>query len=61
MKTLYQTVVEEKSNFSSAEEAAIHHLNIAHAHLFEETCGRDVDNWLSNIDNIVNKLKNRIQ
>ena len=52
------------SSFSSlmttAEHAAIDHLKMAQAHLFEETEGRNIDNWLSDIDIIIQKLENRI-
>jgi len=33
---------------------------MASAHLFEETEGRDIDNWLSDIEKIIQKLENRI-
>lgn len=59
-KTLYQRVLEENNKYISAEHAAIDHLNMAHAHLFEEAEGRDVVNWLSDIDKLVNKIKKRI-
>lgn len=59
-KTLLERVNEESVCYLSAEHAAIDHLKMAHAHLFEETCGRDVDNWLSDIDKIIKKLEGRI-
>lgn len=60
MKTLLTRVEEEAVVFSTAEHAAIDHLNMAHAHLFEETEGRDVDGWLTDIEKIINKLNKRI-
>lgn len=60
MKTLLARVEEESSNYLSAEHAAIDHLKMASAHLFEETEGRDVDNWLSDIEKIIKRLENRI-
>jgi len=41
MKTLLSRVEEEAINYSTAEEAVIDHLKMSHAHLFEETEGRD--------------------
>lgn len=60
MKTLLSRVEEESVNYATAEHAAIDHLNMAHAHLFEETEGRDFDSWLSDIEKIIQKLENRI-
>ena len=60
MKTLLSRVEEESVNYTTAEHAAIDHLNMAHAHLFEETEGRDVDSLLSDIEKIIQKLENRI-
>ena len=60
MKTLLSRVEEESINYSTAEYAAIDHLKMASAHLFEETEGRDVDNLLSDIEKIIQKLENRI-
>jgi len=60
MKTLLSRVEEESVNYTTAEHAAIDHLNMASAHLFEETEGRDVDNLLSDIEKIIQKLENRI-
>ena len=51
---LYDRVIEE--DYSSAEEAAIDHLMMAHAHLFEETEGRDIDGLLSGIEKIIKKI-----
>ena len=59
MKTLLSRVEEESVNYATAEHAAIDHLKMASAHLFEETEGRDVDNWLSDIEKIIQKLENR--
>jgi hypothetical protein len=60
MKTLLNRVEEEATNYSTAEEATIDHLKMAHAHLFEETEGRDVDNLLSDIESLINKLEDRV-
>ena len=60
METLLSRVEEESVNYATAEHAAIDHLKMASAHLFEETEGRDVDNWLSDIEKIIQKLENRI-
>jgi len=60
MKTLLSRVEEESVNYATAEHAAIDHLKMASAHLFEETEGRDVDNLLSDIEKIIQKLENRI-
>ena len=60
MKTLSSTVEEESVNYATAEHAAIDHLKMASAPLFEETEGRDVDNLLSDIEKIIQKLENRI-
>jgi hypothetical protein len=60
MKTLLERVEKESINYISAEHAAIDHLEMAQSHLFEETEGRDIDNWLSDIENIIKKLQNRI-
>ncbi len=57
MRTLLSRVEEEAINYSSAEEATIDHLKMAHAHLFEETEGRNVDNLLSEIETLINKFK----
>lgn len=61
MKTLLNRVEEESVNYATAEHAAIDHLKMASAHLFEETEGRDVNNWLSDIKKIIQKLENRIK
>ena len=60
MKSLLSRVEEESVNYATAEHAAIDHLKMASAHLFEETEGRDVDNWLSDIEQIINKIEKRI-
>ena len=60
METLLTRVEKESSNYSTAEHAAIDHLKMAQAHLFEETEGRNIDNWLSDIDIIIQRLENRI-
>jgi len=60
MKTLLSRVEKESVNYPTAEHAAIDHLKMASAHLFEETGGRDVDNWLSDIERIIQKLEDRI-
>lgn len=60
MKTLLNRVEEESINYPTAENAAIDHLKMAHSHLFEETEGRDVDNWLSDIEKIWKELEDRI-
>jgi hypothetical protein len=61
MENLRERVEKESVNYLTAEHAAIDHLKMAHAHLFEETEGRDVDNWLSDINKVINKLENRIK
>jgi hypothetical protein len=60
METLLNRVENERVNYPTAEHAAIDHLKMASAHLFEETEGRDIDNWLSDIENIIQKIENRI-
>ncbi len=60
METLLSRVEKESINYTTAEHAAIDHLKMASAHLFEETEGRDVDNWLSDIERIIEKLEDRI-
>jgi len=60
METLLSRVEKESVNYATAEHAAIDHLKMASAHLFEETEGRDVDNWLSDIERIIQKLEDRI-
>jgi len=60
METLFKRVENESINYATAEHAAIDHLKMAHAHLFEETEGRDVNNWLSDIEKIIQKLEDRI-
>lgn len=60
MKSLLSRVEEESVNYATAEHAALDHLKMASAHLFEETEGRDVDNWLSDIEQIINKIEKRI-
>lgn len=60
MKTLLNRVEEESVNYRTAEHAALDHLKMATAHLFEETEGRDVDNMLSDIEKIIQKLENKI-
>ena len=60
MKTLLSRVEEEAINYSTAEEAVIDHLKMSHAHLFEETEGRDVDNLLADIETLINKLESRV-
>ena len=61
METLLSRVEKESANYATAEHAAIDHLKMAHSHLFEETEGRDIDNWLSDIDKIIKKLETRIK
>ena len=56
MKSLLSRVEEESVNYATPEHAALDHLKMALAHLFEETEGRDVDNWLSDIEQIINKI-----
>jgi hypothetical protein len=60
MKSLLSRVEEESVNYATSEHAALDHLKMALAHLFEETEGRDVDNWLSDIEQIINKIEKRI-
>jgi len=60
MKTLLTRVEKECVNYPTAEHAAIDHLKMASAHLFEETEGKDLDNWLSDIDKIIKKLEDRV-
>ena len=60
MKSLLSRVEEESFNYATPEHAALDHLKMALAHLFEETEGRDVDNWLSDIEQIINKIEKRI-
>ena len=60
MKSLLSRVEEESVNYATLEHAALDHLKMALAHLFEETEGRDVDNWLSDIEQIINKIEKRI-
>ena len=60
MKSLLSRVEEESVNYATPEHAALDHLKMALAHLFEETEGRDVDNWLSDIEQIINKIDKRI-
>lgn len=60
MKSLLSRVEEESVNYATPEHAALDHLKMALAHLFEETEGRDVDNWLSDIEQIINKIEKRI-
>ena len=60
MKPLLSRVEEESFNYATPEHAALDHLKMALAHLFEETEGRDVDNWLSDIEQIINKIEKRI-
>jgi len=50
MKSLLSRVEEESFNYATPEHAALDHLKMALAHLFEETEGRDVDNWLSEFE-----------
>ena len=59
-KSLLSRVEEESVNYATAEHAAIDHLKMASAHLFEETEGRDIDNWLPDIQKMIQKLENRI-
>ena len=60
METLLSRVEKEAVNYSTTEHAAIDHLKMASAHLFEETEGRDVDGWLSDIARIIKKLEDRV-
>ena len=60
MKSLLSRVEEESVNYATPEHAALDHLKMALAHLFEETEGRDVCNWLSDIEQIINKIEKRI-
>ncbi len=60
METLLSRVEKEATSYSTAEHAAIDHLKMASSHLFEETEGRDVDNLLSDINKIINKLEDRV-
>ena len=46
-KNLLQRVVEESSKFNSSEEAALDHLKMAHATLFESFEGRNHKQILS--------------
>ena len=57
MKTLLKRVNEESIKYDTMEEAAIDHLNMAHAHIFEESCGRDIEGLLTGIQKLVDKLK----
>ena len=59
MKTLLSRVEEEAIN-STSLKLSLHHLKMSHAHLFEETEGRDVDNLLSDIETLINKLESRV-
>lgn len=60
IKTLLSRVEEESDWYATAEHAAIDHLKMASAHLFEETEGRNVESWLSDIEKIIQKLEDRI-
>lgn len=55
--TLYGRVVEEMEKFDSAEDAAIDHLEMTHAHLHEEFEGRDMDGLLTEVTNLLEKVK----
>lgn len=59
METFLSRVESESSNYKTAEHAAIDHLEMAYAHLFEETEGRDVDNLLSDIQKIIERIKTK--
>ena len=57
MKTLLSRVEEESVNYATAEHAAIDHLKMASAHLFEEIEGRDVDCCLSVFEKMIIKIE----
>jgi restriction endonuclease len=57
MKSLYVRTLEESEKYKSALIATIDHLKMAHSHYFEETEGRDIDNILSDINKIIEKLE----
>lgn len=60
-ETLLERVMKEAETFKSAEHASLDHLRMAHAHLFEETEGRDVGNWLTKIDELIKDLEQRVK
>ena len=59
METLLKRVNEESVKYDTMEEAAIDHLNMAHAHIFEESEGRDILKLLSSIEELVTRLETK--
>lgn len=57
LKTLKDRVEYESRFFDNHEAAILYHLKLAHAHLFEETEGRDVDSLLTDIRNIIDRVE----
>ena len=60
MKSLLSRVEEASDNYATVVHAALDYLKMTPADLFEVTEGRDVDNWLSDIEKIINKIEKRI-
>lgn len=58
-KSLLSRVEDEMAKYPSSNHAVLDHLNMAHAHLFEETEGRDIDSLLSDIEKIIQKIENK--
>lgn len=56
-KSLISRVDEESKIYSNHHEAALDHLSMAHAQLFEEYEGRDVDYILSNIKSLISQIE----
>lgn len=57
-ETLAERVDRESYFFDTAEDAAIFHLNIAQAHLFEEFESRDYCSILTSIDELRETIEN---
>jgi hypothetical protein len=56
-KSFFQRVQDESEIYDSHEEAAIDHIRMAQAHMFEEHEGRDIDGLTAIFKQLIQKIK----
>lgn len=61
VNSFYNRVVYETKLYDNAFLASIDHLKMAHSHLFEEFEGRDCNELLSKINDIIKEIEKLIK
>ena len=57
---LLERLIEDAKNYTSGYEAALDHINMGYIHLFKQLDGVDVDDLLSGIKELSQKITNLI-